>query len=63
MAQPGLPPASASLEENRLAGHIGHLTAQEEATFLEFKKLCAEQGFYHPPTENSPASHDDGTLV
>lgn len=63
MAQPGPPPPSASLEQNRLAGHIGHLTAQEEATFLEFKKLCAEQGFYHPPTENSPGSHDDGTLV
>lgn len=63
MAQPGPPPPSASLQQNRLAGHIGHLTAHEEATFLEFKKLCAEQGFYHPPSGNSPGSHDDGTLV
>ncbi len=63
MAQPGPPPPSASLEQSRLAGHLGHLTAQEEAAFQSFKTLCAEQGFYQPVTDKLPASHDDGTMV
>lgn len=63
MAQPGPPPASASSEQSRLQGHIGHLTAHEESAFKAFKILCLEKGFYNPADANSAASHDDGTLV
>ncbi|KAL8995638.1 MAG: hypothetical protein Q9188_006761 [Gyalolechia gomerana] len=65
MAEPpaGPPPLSASSEQTRLKGHIGHLTRQEEAALVEFKKSSAEQGLYRPETSTQRASHDDGTLV
>lgn len=63
MAQPGAPPASASLQHARLAGHLGHLTAHEESQFRAFKVLSEEQGYYKPTDGMTPASHDDGTLV
>ncbi|KAL8689622.1 MAG: hypothetical protein Q9218_004748 [Villophora microphyllina] len=65
MADPptGPPPASASSEQSRLTGHLGHLTRQEDAALTEFKKLSASQGFYHPETSTQRASHDDGTLI
>ncbi|KAI4218527.1 MAG: hypothetical protein L6R36_008906 [Xanthoria steineri] len=65
MAEPpsGPPPASASSEQSRLKGHIGHLTRQEEAAVTDFKKLSADQGLYRPETNTQRASHDDGTLV
>ncbi|KAI4183347.1 MAG: hypothetical protein LQ346_006360 [Caloplaca aetnensis] len=62
-APSGPPPPSASSEQTRLKGHIGHLTRQEEAALREFKKISAEQGYYRPETNNHRASHDDGTLV
>lgn len=63
MATPVLPPPSASLEQTRLKGHLGHLTPQEEAAFVAFKKLSADKGFYRPDDGVQPASHDDGTLM
>ncbi|KAL8948044.1 MAG: hypothetical protein Q9222_005736 [Ikaeria aurantiellina] len=65
MAEPpiGPPPATASSEQSRLRGHLGHLTQQEEAALRDFKKLSAEQGLFRPETDSQPASHDDGTLV
>ena len=63
MAQPGPPLPSASLEQARLAGHLGHLTAHEESQFHAFKALCEKQGYYKPTDGNTSASHDDGTLV
>lgn len=63
MDPPGPPPPSASLEQSRLQGHLGHLTAHEESAFKAFKSLCAEQGFFKLADGQSPASHDDGTLV
>lgn len=65
MAEPpiGAPPASASSEQSRLKGHLGHLTRQEELALIEFKKLSADQGFYQPETNTQRASHDDGTLM
>ncbi|MCJ1426343.1 hypothetical protein MMC29_004246 [Sticta canariensis] len=63
MAQPGLPLLSASLEQTRLAGHLGHFTPHEESKFNAFKVLCEEQGYYKPTDGKTPASHDDGTLV
>ncbi|KAL8760858.1 MAG: hypothetical protein Q9184_002968 [Pyrenodesmia sp. 2 TL-2023] len=62
-APSGPPPPSASSDQIRLQGHIGHLTRQEEAALREFKKFSSEQGFYRPETNNHRASHDDGTLV
>ncbi|KAI4138364.1 MAG: hypothetical protein LQ341_004702 [Variospora aurantia] len=65
MAEPpsGPPPPSASSEQTRLRGHIGHLTRQEEAALKDFKIISAEQGLYRPETSTHRASHDDGTLV
>ncbi|KAL8696629.1 MAG: hypothetical protein Q9224_002696 [Gallowayella concinna] len=65
MAEPptGPPPASASSEQSRLKGHLGHLTRQEEAALGDFKKLCADQGLYRPESNTQRASHDDGTLM
>lgn len=63
MAMPILPPPSASLEQTRLKGHLGHLTPKEEEAFVAFKKLSAEKGFYRPDDGVQPASHDDGTLM
>ena len=65
MADPptGVPPPSASTEQSRLQGHLGHLTLAEEKALVEFKKLSATQGYYQPETNTTRASHDDGTLV
>ncbi|KAL8936947.1 MAG: hypothetical protein Q9211_003935 [Gyalolechia sp. 1 TL-2023] len=65
MAEPpaGPPPPTASSEQSRLQGHLGHLTRQEEAALIEFKKASADQGLYRPETSTQRASHDDGTLV
>jgi len=63
MDQHGPPPPSASLEQARLKGHLGHLTTAEEDALDEFKTLCAKHGYYKPVGANSIASHDDGTLV
>lgn len=59
----GPPPPEAAKAETRLKGHLGHLTAEEESAFNQFKKLCAKDGFYTPRTADTKASHDDGTLV
>ncbi|KAL9599892.1 MAG: hypothetical protein Q9219_003525 [cf. Caloplaca sp. 3 TL-2023] len=65
MAEPpsGPPPPSASSEQTRLRGHLGHLTRQEEAALVEFKTLSIAQGLYQPEKSTHRASHDDGTLV
>ncbi|KAL2267363.1 hypothetical protein VTJ83DRAFT_4640 [Remersonia thermophila] len=44
-------------------GHLGHLTADEEKSFQEFKAFLTEKGLYTPPGENKRASCDDGTLL
>ena len=59
----GPPPPDSAKPEIRLKGHIGHLTPEEESAFVEFKKLCANQGYYTPRTSDTKASHDDGTLM
>lgn len=61
--QHGPPPAGAANAETRLQGHVGHLTPEEESAFVDFKKLAAKEGYYIPETDDSKASHDDGTLM
>ncbi len=62
-AQMGPPPAKAAAIETQLAGHLGHLTAEEQTAFDEFKKKSAAEGFYTPATADTKASHDEGTLM
>ena len=61
--QHGPPPAEAAAAETRLKGHLGYLTAQEDTSLEEFRKLAADSGFYTPATDDKKASHDDGTLM
>ena len=61
--QRGPPPAEAAKPETRLKGHLGHLTKEEESALEEFKKLCIKEALYTPPTVDTKASHDDGTLM
>lgn len=52
-----------------LAGHLNHLTPEQEGKLQEFKALCAEKKYYSPAVEQSegvdakPASLDDATLL
>ncbi|KAJ5146351.1 uncharacterized protein N7515_000915 [Penicillium bovifimosum] len=52
-----------------LAGHLHHLTPEQEEKLQEFKALCAERGYYTPAVQQAdgveakPASHDDATLL
>ena len=44
------------------AGQLGHLTPEEEKSFVEFKQLCAENGIYtlaEAGEDGKQASHDD----
>lgn len=61
--QQGQPPPDAAKPETRLAGHIGHLTTQEQSALTAFKALCQKEGLYKPASDGSKASHDDGTLM
>jgi len=49
-----------------LAGHLNHLTTEQETALQEFKKLCEEKGYYTPAKaegEGGKATHDDATLL
>ncbi|GAA6003600.1 SEC14 family lipid-binding protein [Rhodotorula paludigena] len=46
-----------------LAGHVGHLTPQQEETLQKFKDELAKNGYYTPEASGKPASHEDVTLV
>jgi hypothetical protein len=55
---------SAVVEYGFPLGHLGHLTAEEEEAFKNFKLLCAEEGYYKPGEgEDGHATHDDATLL
>lgn len=54
---------SAVVEYGYPNGHLGHLTPEEEEAFKNFKLLCAEKGVYKPADGETPASHDDATLL
>ncbi|KAJ5398688.1 hypothetical protein N7465_009177 [Penicillium sp. CMV-2018d] len=65
------PAASASQASGTewLAGHLHHLTPEQEEKLQEFKALCAERKYYTPAVEQAdgveakPASQDDATLL
>ncbi|GAD95398.1 phosphatidylinositol transporter, putative [Paecilomyces variotii No. 5] len=49
-----------------LAGHLHHLTPEQEDSLQRFKKLCEEKGYYTPAKEGEEegkATHDDATLL
>ena len=56
--------ASATLASSDawLAGHLYHLTEDQEETFIEFKALCERNGYYKPASDGRP-SHDDSTML
>lgn len=65
------PSASASQASGTawLAGHLHHLTPEQDEKLQEFKALCAERKYYTPAVEQAEgveakvASHDDATLL
>ena len=44
-------------------GHLGHLTATQQESFITFKDNLAKADLYTPPTDTSKASHDEPTLL
>jgi hypothetical protein len=47
-----------------LAGHLNHLTPEQEAKLAAFKEVCREKGYYYTSGEDDPhPSHDDATLL
>ncbi|KAJ5317880.1 hypothetical protein N7508_002388 [Penicillium antarcticum] len=65
------PSASASQASGTawLAGHLHHLTPEQEEKLAGFKTLCAERKYYTPAVEQAEgvegktASHDDATML
>ncbi|BDD59623.1 hypothetical protein MAP00_004819 [Monascus purpureus] len=55
--------ASHAASEAWLAGHLNHLTEEQEQKFVEFKKVCEERGYYKPSCEEGGPSHDDATML
>ncbi|RQM04543.1 hypothetical protein DH86_00004442, partial [Scytalidium sp. 3C] len=55
---------SAVVEYGFPLGHLGHLSAEEETAFQQFKKVCEEKGYYKPASgPDEQPSHDDATLL
>ncbi|KAJ5099720.1 hypothetical protein N7532_006721 [Penicillium argentinense] len=52
-----------------LAGHLNHLTPEQEEKLREFKSICSERGYYTAVVEPAEgveakdASHDDATML
>lgn len=44
-------------------GHLGHLTADEEAAFTALKALLASEGLYTAARDGAPPSHHDTVLL
>lgn len=46
-----------------LAGHLNHLTPEQEAKLTAFKERCREKGYYTSGEDGTEPSHDDATLL
>ncbi|RAH73064.1 SEC14 family lipid-binding protein [Aspergillus aculeatinus CBS 121060] len=46
-----------------LAGHLHHLTEDQEQKLEEFKKLCEQNGYFRPERDGEKASHADATML
>ena len=45
------------------AGHLSHLSEQQQTQLEEFKKICQEEGYWTPKAAGQEASHDDETML
>ncbi|KAH6637705.1 CRAL-TRIO domain-containing protein [Boeremia exigua] len=45
------------------AGHLAHLTENQQAQLEAFEKLAQEKGYFTPGTDTTDASHDDETML
>ena len=45
------------------AGHLAHLSENQQGKLNEFRQLCQEKGYYRPAADAKAASHDDETLL
>jgi hypothetical protein len=45
------------------AGHLAHLSENQQTKLNEFKQICQTNGYYTPPTGGKDASHDDETML
>ncbi|OAK99807.1 CRAL/TRIO domain-containing protein [Phaeosphaeriaceae sp. SRC1lsM3a] len=45
------------------AGHLAHLSDNQQEKLNEFKQICQEQNYYTPATGVKAASHDDETML
>jgi len=55
---------SATSITHSMAGHLGHLTAQQEKAFSTFKENLVKANLYTPRSpDHDEASHDDPTLL
>ncbi|KAJ5735888.1 uncharacterized protein N7483_001013 [Penicillium malachiteum] len=61
--------ATAAAGTEWLAGHLNHLTPEQEEKLAQFKTVCAERGYYTAAVEpaegveEKPPSHDDATML
>ncbi|KAL5052019.1 hypothetical protein BDW71DRAFT_193502 [Aspergillus fruticulosus] len=55
--------ASQAASDAWLAGHLNHLTGEQEAKLAEFKALCEKERYYKPGVEGEKPSHDDATML
>lgn len=56
-------PANQAAGLGWLAGHLNHLTPEQEAKLAAFKEVCREKGYYTPGEGDKDPSHDDATLL
>jgi hypothetical protein len=45
------------------AGHLSHLTDNQQEKLDAFKQICLKEGYYTAPAAGKAASHDDETLL
>ncbi|KAL2820468.1 CRAL-TRIO domain-containing protein [Aspergillus cavernicola] len=55
--------ASQAASDAWLAGHLHHLTEEQEGKLTEFKAFCEKNGYYKLGAEGEKPSHDDATML